>query len=126
MPSAAPTGRCLGHDGTRNGVSSGAGGPTSWCVEEREGERLLRGSHGVRWSTPLGLATFASPVVSDGLVWIGTNNQRPGVHGGTGHDSVLLCFRAADGKQVYEYVSPKLPRAQRRPRHLWDGRFPAD
>ena len=82
---------------------------TSWCVEEREGERLLRGSHGVRWSTPLGLATFASPVVSDGLVWIGTNNQRPGVHGGAGHDSVLLCFRAADGKQVYEYVSPKLP-----------------
>ncbi|MGA2254613.1 MAG: PQQ-binding-like beta-propeller repeat protein, partial [Thermoguttaceae bacterium] len=99
----------LGRDGTRNGVSSEVGGPTAWCVEEREGDRLLRGPHGIRWSAPLGSMTFSSPVVSDGLVWIGTNNQRPGVRSGEGQYSVLECFRAADGKQAYEYVSPKLP-----------------
>ncbi len=93
----------LGRDGTRNAVSSEVGAPATWCVEERDDDgHLIRGRRGIRWSAPLGSRTFSSPVVSSGLVWIGTNNVRPAAA------SVLKCFRVADGKEVYEYVSPSL------------------
>src|SRR4051794_18105918 len=89
----------LGRDGTRNSVSAEAGAPQTWCIEERDSKanRLIRPARGVRWSAPLGLTTFSTPVVSSGLVWIGTN-------GGDWADSenrlggVLNCFRVSDGK----------------------------
>ncbi len=95
----------LGRDGTRNGVSAETGAPTDWSVEERtEDGRVSRASRGIRWAAPLGSQTHSSPVVSGGLVWIGTNTAKSGVEA----HSVLKCFRVADGKQVYEYDSPKL------------------
>ena len=97
----------LGRDGTRNGVSAEVGAPTQWSVEEREDGRLIRETRGVRWSAPLGSETHSSPVVSGGLVWIGTNYVRPGGEGG-GNGSVLKCFRETDGKLVYQYDSPQL------------------
>ncbi len=105
----------LGRDGTRNGVSSETSPPTVWCVEEQEGDRLIRGPHGIRWSAPLGSMTFSSPVVSSGLVWIGTNDLRPGARGGQARCGVLKCFRTTDGRQVYEYVAPNLPRLSQHP-----------
>ena len=98
----------LGRDGTRNGVSSEVGGPTQWSVEERQDDRVIRESRGIRWSAPLGWETHSSPVVSGGLVWIGTNSVKPGVE----RQSVLKCFREADGKLVYQYGKQK--RCQRR------------
>ena len=102
----------LGRDGTRNSVSAEIGAPVEWTVESREGDRVIRESRGIRWSAPLGSETYSSPVVSDGLVWIGTNSDRRGVESPKEVHSVLKCFRVADGKEVYEYDSPKLgPRA---------------
>src|SRR5580704_11540268 len=69
----------LGRDGTRNSVSSEAGAPRLWSVEEREGGRLVRAARGIHWTAALGSATFSSPVVTGGFVWIGTNNGQPGV-----------------------------------------------
>jgi outer membrane protein assembly factor BamB/precorrin-6B methylase 2 len=97
----------LGHDGTRNSVSGEEGAPVAWRIEQRRDGQLIRGAKGVRWSAKLGSATFSSPVVSGGLVWIGTNNSRPGVKQNDTEGSALLCFRAEDGKQVYQYVSPR-------------------
>ncbi|MEJ7593952.1 MAG: PQQ-binding-like beta-propeller repeat protein [Planctomycetaceae bacterium] len=105
---AAEDWQMLGHDGTRNSVSPERGGPMAWSVEQREVDKILRESRGIRWSAALGSETFSSPVVANGLVWIGTNNNQPGVEVANEYHSVLKCFREADGKQVYEYVSPKL------------------
>jgi len=46
-----------------------------------------------------------SPVVSQGLVWIGTSNTQAVRDMDAG---VLTCFRASDGQKVYERVSAKL------------------
>ncbi len=94
----------LGRDGTRNGVSAEVGAPTQWSLEERKDDRVIRAARGIRWSAPLGSQTHSSPIVSGGLVWIGTNTAKAGVEA----HSVLKCFRVADGKQMYEYDSPKL------------------
>jgi hypothetical protein len=74
----------LGRDGSRNSVSTETGGPTLWCPEERRRKNndLIRRPRGIRWTAPLGSQSFSSPVVSGGLVWIGTNNVRPGVKEG--------------------------------------------
>ena len=97
----------LGRDGTRNGVSTEIDAPTHWSVENHEKNHVARESLGIRWSEPLGSETHSSPVVSNGLVWIGTNNAQPGIQTDYSYNSVLKCFRVTDGKQVYEYVSPK-------------------
>jgi hypothetical protein len=70
----------LGRDGTRNAVSPEVGAPTIWCIEQRDDSgRLIRAPRGIRWTAPLGSQTYSSSVVSSGLLWIGTNNSRPGV-----------------------------------------------
>ena len=69
----------------------------AWSVEQREVDKILRESRGIRWSAALGSETYSSPVVSNGLVWIGTNNIQPGVEVANEFHSVLKCFRAADG-----------------------------
>lgn len=99
----------LGRDATRNNAVADGIGPSSWEVEQRQGDRVTTATRGIRWTAKLGTAAYASPVVSGGLVWIGTNNVRPGKGNLTEYSSVLKCFRLRDGEPVYEYVSPKLP-----------------
>lgn len=62
----------LGRDGTRNAVSTELGAPLHWSAgtRDRKTGRFVGESHGIRWSAPLGSATFSSPVVSGGLVCI--------------------------------------------------------
>jgi WD40 repeat protein len=98
----------LGRDGTRNPVSLERGGPTAWSVEHHEEGRLVRETRGVRWIAPLGLSTFSSPVIANGLVWIGTFQTPGSQQDSTKNTGLLKCFRVADGKQVYEFVSPPL------------------
>ncbi|MEK6233392.1 MAG: PQQ-like beta-propeller repeat protein, partial [Planctomycetales bacterium] len=63
----------------------------------------------VLWKAPLGSQTYSSPVVSDGKVFIGTNNDgkfRPRHQEDAG---VLLCFDAATGKLLWQLTRKKLP-----------------
>jgi outer membrane protein assembly factor BamB len=97
--SAAADWPMLGRDATRNAVSSEADTPTDWDVET--------GRH-IKWAARLGSACIAEPVVSGGLVWIGTNNSRLNETERRKDAAVLMCFRESDGKRLYEYVSPRL------------------
>src|SRR5207247_503291 len=58
----------LGGRPDRNMVSSETGLPVEWDAEGRGNARI-------KWSADLGQTTFGSPVVSGGLVFIGTNND---------------------------------------------------
>ncbi|MEJ7593949.1 MAG: PQQ-binding-like beta-propeller repeat protein, partial [Planctomycetaceae bacterium] len=100
----------LGRDGARNSVSLEQNAPTVWSVEAREEGRLIRETRGVRWSAPLGAETFSSPVVANGLVWIGTYQTPTGEKDPNRRLGILKCFRVADGKPVYEFLSPPLAR----------------
>ena len=109
----------LGRDGTRNGVSPERGAPTVWSVEAHEDGRLIRETSGVRWAAALGSATFSSPVIASGLVWIGTHQPPAGEKHPDRSVGLLKCFRVADGQQVYEFLSPVLP--QRHQDAGWNG-----
>lgn len=102
----------LGRDGTRNAVSLEKNPPTFWQIEgvptkfDEEGRGIEEAveSKNIKWMAELGHLTLGDPVISGGLVWVGTNN-RPGP--GEANAYVLKCFRESDGKLLYQHVTPR-------------------
>ena len=73
--------------------------PESWDIE--------KGTN-VKWIAQLGSQSFGNPVVADGHIFIGTNNQAerdPKIKGDKG---IIMCFNEADGKFLWQIVHDKL------------------
>lgn len=62
----------------------------------------------IRWSIPLGTCSYATPVVANGKVLIGTNNGVPRDPRHQGDRGVLMCFNELDGTFCWQLVVPKL------------------
>ncbi len=108
-PSHADDWPMLGRDGTRNAVSPEKNPPTFWQIEgvptKFENQRPTEWtteSKNVKWKAELGIETFGTPAVADGMVWIGTTHKDPDIT----RAGLLKCFRERDGKLLYEYESP--------------------
>jgi outer membrane protein assembly factor BamB len=76
--------------------------PTDWSTEEGSQKN-------VKWSVDLGSKAYGGPVVVGGKVFIGTNNEKPRNPKITGDKGILMCFRASDGKFLWQAVHDKLP-----------------
>jgi outer membrane protein assembly factor BamB len=104
----------MGRDWTRNAMSPERDPPTRWQVKggnnrRRTGRETANPSKedvNIKWSTPLGSLCISEPVVANGLVWIGTNNDW---ERGSTDGTVLLCLRESNGEELYRYFSPRLP-----------------
>ena len=97
----------LGRDHTNNPVSREKNPPVIWKAPEvnRANGEVIKPGVNIKWSAPLGRYTFSPPVVSDGLIWIGTTSSRDyDKHS----DRALKCFREKDGEFLWEYKSPKI------------------
>jgi outer membrane protein assembly factor BamB len=70
--------------------------PTDWCLEADR-------QRNVKWAAELGTKTFSSPVVAEGMVFIGTC-QRTVKDGVRTDHAVLRAFRESDGALVWENV----------------------
>lgn len=89
-----------GGSSTRNPVSLERNPPLEWNLGRSEAPAA-----NLRWSAKLGHISCGDPVISDGLVWVGTN----GGHGEGSEDcSVLACFRERDGQRLYSHRTPRL------------------
>jgi outer membrane protein assembly factor BamB len=108
-PAPADDWPMLGRNNSRNAVSAEKNLPTRWQVEQRENGFIVQPGWNVKWEAELGSGNFASPIVSGGLVWVGTNNAKPRDPKVSGDAAVLMCFRESDGKFLWQYVSPRLP-----------------
>ncbi len=62
----------------------------------------------VKWVVPLGSQTWSTPVVAQGRVFIGTNNDVPRDPRHKGDRGVLLCLDEKDGHLLWQLVVPKL------------------
>jgi hypothetical protein len=107
----------FGRDQTRNAVSPEKNPPVSWMVEvDPQGQPLLGRGQNVKWIARLGDLSFGGPVVANGYVWIGTNNEQPRDPAVKEDAAVLMCFRESDGEFVWQYgcnavgyeISPRL------------------
>lgn len=106
----------LGRDATRNPVSLEQGPPLAWDVGsfDRRTKKWVDPGKNVRWRADLGVGVYASPVVADGLVWIGANSQGLEDHKDEAPAALLRCYRESDGELLYEYVSPRIKGNSRR------------
>lgn len=95
-----------GRSANRNPVSPESNPPTDL-------ELPVDGSNArnVRWHAQVGSRAGGGPIVSGGLVWVGTNNELPDAD--RPDLAVLACFRESDGKPLYRYESSR-------------GKYPAD
>ncbi len=62
----------------------------------------------VKWIAKLGSQTYGNPVVADGRVYVGTNNEAPRDPQHKGDKSVLMVFDEQSGDLLWQLVVPKL------------------
>jgi outer membrane protein assembly factor BamB len=86
-----------------HGARPEQGAPTDWQVKTED-----QSPRNIRWSTRVVSGAIGGPIVADGLVWVGTNNDVPLDPKTRGDRGVLVCFRESDGKFLYQHTSPRL------------------
>jgi outer membrane protein assembly factor BamB len=84
----------------RNMVSTQTGLPASWDVATKKN---------IKWVATLGSQTYGNPVVANGMVFVGTNNEALRDPRQLGDRGVLMAFRASDGEFLWQHTSEKLP-----------------
>lgn len=62
----------------------------------------------VKWVAPLGTQSYGNATISQGKVFIGTNNDRPRDKQHQGDRSVLMCLDEKTGDLAWQLVVPKL------------------
>jgi len=85
---------------SRNMPSDEKGLPSKWDPET--GENIL-------WSAKLGSQSYGGPILADGKVFVGTNNEGARNPKLTGDRGVLMVFDAKDGKLLWQAAHAKLP-----------------
>ncbi len=83
----------------RNMVSNMKGLPTEWDVKTKKN---------VKWVAQLGSQSYGNPIVADGMVFVGTNNEGLRDPKQGGDRGVLMAFRESDGEFMWQHTHPKL------------------
>lgn len=84
----------------RNMVSTMTGLPLEWDVKTGKN---------IRWVQELGSQTYGNPVVAEGMVFVGTNNEAVRDPKQAGDRGVLKAFRESDGTFLWQVTHEKLP-----------------
>jgi outer membrane protein assembly factor BamB len=90
----------FGRTPQRNMVSPDKNPPTDWDVQT--GKNIL-------WSATLGSLSYGNPVVANGIVSVGTNNEGQRDPSISADGGVEMAFDANTGKFAWQHYYPKLP-----------------
>jgi outer membrane protein assembly factor BamB len=83
----------------RNMVSTMKGIPIDWDVKTKKN---------IKWSAALGSQTYGNPVVAEGVVLVGTNNESPRDPEQGGDRGVLMAFDEDTGEFLWQQTHVKL------------------
>jgi hypothetical protein len=83
----------------RNMVSGMKGLPTDWDIKTKKN---------IKWVAKLGSQSYGNPVVSGGVVLVGTNNELLRDPQQGGDRGVLMAFRETDGEFLWQQTHVKL------------------
>jgi outer membrane protein assembly factor BamB len=83
----------------RNMVSTLTGMPSQWDVKTGKN---------IKWMAELGSQSYGNPVVANGVVLIGTNNEAMKDPKQPGDRGVLMAFRESDGEFLWQATFEKL------------------
>ncbi len=76
--------------------------PADWSVDPGKEQNI-------RWSVELGSKAYGGPIISNGKIFIGTNNDKPRDAKVTGDKGILMCLDEATGQLLWQAVHDKLP-----------------
>jgi len=100
-----------GRDQTRNMVSDTKGLPDEFVAGEFIGltdEIDMKTTKNVKWIAKLGSQCYGNPTVSQGRVFVGTNNDSQADERFKGDRSVVYCIDEATGDKIWQLNLPKL------------------
>ena len=83
----------------RNMVSDATGLPTIWDVKTGKN---------IKWVASLGSQSYGNPVVANGVVMVGTNNESVRDRKQPGDRGVLMAFKEATGEFMWQATFDKL------------------
>ncbi len=83
----------------RNMTSTEIGLPEAWDTGD---------GSGVKWTAALGSSSYGNPVVADGRIFVGTNNDVPRDPAVEGDRGIVMAFRESDGAFLWQMVHDKL------------------
>src|SRR6188474_2148696 len=83
----------------RNMVSDMKGLPGEWDIKTKKN---------VKWVAKLGSQSYGNPIVADGFVFVGTNNELLRDPKQPGDRGVLMAFRESDGQFIWQQTHAKL------------------
>src|SRR5947209_5291032 len=84
----------------RNMITPEKGIPTEWDVE--------KGTN-IKWVAKLGSLSYGNPIIHNGMVFIGTNNEEHRDKSFVKDAGVLMAFGEKDGAFLWQRLTPKLP-----------------
>ncbi len=88
-----------GANGSRNMVSAETGIPRTWDIKTKDK---------IKWVAEIGSQSYGNPVIADGKVFLGTNNELLRDPEQGGDRGVLMVFREADGEFLWQMTHEKL------------------
>jgi outer membrane protein assembly factor BamB len=99
LPLVAEDWPMWGGQGNRNMVSSETGIPHTWNIDT---------GTNIKWVAELGSQSYGNPVIADGKVYVGTNNELLRNPSHKGDRGVVMCFRESDGEFLWQMTHSKL------------------
>ena len=99
LPLAADDWPMWGGGPDRNMVSSETGIPRTWNVDD---------GTNIKWVAELGSQSYGNPVIADGKIYVGTNNELLRNPKHKGDRGVVMCFRESDGEFLWQMTHAKL------------------
>jgi outer membrane protein assembly factor BamB len=95
---------------SRNMISAETGLPEGFNAGtlNNNGNIDLPAGSGVKWVARMGDASYGSPVVADGRVFVGTNNAEPRDARMKGDRGVLMCLSEKTGELLWQLCLPKM------------------
>ncbi len=99
LPVAADDWPMWGGRADRNMVSSETGIPRTWNVDD---------GTNIKWVAELGSQSYGNPVIADGKIYVGTNNELLRNPKHKGDRGVVMCFRESDGEFLWQMTHAKL------------------
>src|SRR5947207_2965003 len=94
-----------GRTPARNMVSPEKDPPTDWKVSSADDPKGVN----ILWTAGLGSKSYGNPVITNGIVFVGTNNEAKRDPTLTADGGVLMAFDEKTGKFLWQRYSAKLP-----------------
>lgn len=82
--------------------------PTEWSIKKGSEKNL-------KFSVQLGTKAYGGPIIANGKIYVGTNNEVPRNPEIMGDKGIMMCFRESDGKFLWQLVHDKLIKGR-----VWD------